>query len=215
MNCVELRASLSERDDASGAEQQAHLRSCPKCSALIRDLKLISSTAVELRASEEPSPRVWNSIQVALRQEGLIRPRPGTRSLLPSFDSRRAGARWMAPAAATLLIVIGLYMHQRSLRQQLANIETPAATLSSPAIADEDVSIAGLNDNDLLQEVEAQSPGMQAQYADNLRRANQYIQDAKSVVAANPTDAEARRSLLEAYQQKAMLFELALDRSLP
>jgi hypothetical protein len=56
---------------------------------------------------------------------------------------------------------------------------------------------------------------MQAQYTDNLRRVNEYIQDAESVIAANPDDEEARRSLMEAYQQKAMLFELAMDRSLP
>jgi predicted kinase len=67
----------------------------------------------------------------------------------------------------------------------------------------------------LWQEVADESPALQAQYADNLRRVNQYIQDAKSVVADNPNDDEARRSLMEAYQQKAMLFELAMDRSLP
>jgi hypothetical protein len=44
---------------------------------------------------------------------------------------------------------------------------------------------------------------------------NEYIRDAKAVVVANPNDDEARRSLMEAYQQKAMLFELAMDRSLP
>lgn len=216
MNCDELRASLSERDDAGSVEQRAHLRSCRQCSALVRDLNLIASTAVELRAAEEPSPRVWNSIQLALRQEGLIRPQPSGRSLLPSFDSGWGWARWLAPAAATLLIVIGIYIHQRSLRQQLASeMQPPAVSSSSAGIDDAELSIAGLNDDDLLQEIGAQQPGMQAQYADNLRRVNQYIQDAKSVVDANPTDAEARRSLLEAYQQKAMLFELAMDRSLP
>ena len=56
---------------------------------------------------------------------------------------------------------------------------------------------------------------MQAQYTDNLRHVNEYIRDAKDVVAANPNDEEARRSLMEAYQEKAMLFELAMDRSLP
>jgi hypothetical protein len=34
-------------------------------------------------------------------------------------------------------------------------------------------------------------------------------------VEANPDDEEARRSLLEAYQEKAMLFDMAMDRSLP
>jgi hypothetical protein len=77
------------------------------------------------------------------------------------------------------------------------------------------MAVAGLNDDDLLQEVAQLSPDVKAQYADNLKHVNEYIQDAKSVVAANPNDEEARRSLLEAYQEKAMLFELAMDRSLP
>jgi hypothetical protein len=34
-------------------------------------------------------------------------------------------------------------------------------------------------------------------------------------VEADPNDEEARRSLMEAYQQKAMLFDMAMDRSLP
>jgi hypothetical protein len=78
-----------------------------------------------------------------------------------------------------------------------------------------DVAIAGLNDDDLLQEISAQAPAMRQEYADNLRRVNEYIHDAKDIVASNPNDEEARRSLMEAYQEKAMLFELAMDRSLP
>jgi len=74
---------------------------------------------------------------------------------------------------------------------------------------------ASLKDDDLLQGISQQSPALQATYTDNLRRVNQYIRDAKSTVDADPSDQDARRSLMEAYQQKAMLFELALDRSLP
>ena len=77
------------------------------------------------------------------------------------------------------------------------------------------MQVAGLNDDDLLQEVSQQAPALREQYADNLRRVNAYIEDAKTIVAANPDDEDARRSLMDAYQEKAMLFELALDRSLP
>jgi hypothetical protein len=66
-----------------------------------------------------------------------------------------------------------------------------------------------------LQEISAQAPAMRQEYADNLRHVNEYIHDAKDIVASNPNDEEARRSLMEAYQEKAMLFELAMDRSLP
>jgi hypothetical protein len=74
---------------------------------------------------------------------------------------------------------------------------------------------ADLKDDDLLQGISQQPAAVKATYTDNLRRVNEYIHDAKSTVDANPNDEDARRSLMEAYQQKAMLFELALDRSLP
>ncbi len=246
MNCVELQESLAEIEDGSRADQRAHLKTCAECSALVADLNLIASSAIdlreaeepsprvwnsieiavrqleaelnliassaiELREAEEPSPRVWNSIEIALRQEGLIRPPRSSRSLLPSLSSRWAWARWMVPAAAVLLIAVGVYVRQHSLAQQLA---TDLATHPASA-AVSDVAIAGLNDDDLLQEVSEQTPAMKAQYADNLRSVNEYIQDAKGNVDANPNDEEARRSLLEAYQEKAMLFELAMDRTQP
>lgn len=114
----------------------------------------------------------------------------------------------MAPAAALLLVSLGIYLRQHSQTSETAVQSTAPTTIVS------DAAIAGLNDEDLLQEVAQQSPAMQEQYADNLRHVNQYIQDAKNTVAADPNDEEARRSLMEAYQEKAMLFELALDRSL-
>jgi len=216
MNCVELQKSLAEIEDGSSSEQQAHLKSCLECSTLVSELNLIASSGIELRAVEEPSPRVWNSIEVALRQEGLIHApqashsRP-SHSLIPSFGSRWGWTRWAVPVAAALLITVGIYFHQRSRPVQVAqNTAQPAfaVAVSSPMVA-------GLNDNDLLEEISQEAPALRAQYQDNLRRVNQFIEDAKSDVAANPNDAEARRTLVEAYQQKAMLFELALDRSLP
>jgi hypothetical protein len=219
MNCVELQASLAEMEDGSSAahtsQQRSHLKTCPECSALVAELNLIASTAIELRGANEPSPRVWNSIEIALRQEGLIRPQRASRSLLPSFSSRWAWARWALPVAAALLITVGVYVRQHSLAQQLA--DDMAKPVGSGNVSGDvsDTAVAGLNDDDLLQEVAQMSPAMQAQYADNLRHVNDYIRDAKGVVAADPNDEEARRSLMEAYQEKAMLFELAMDRSLP
>ena len=74
MNCVELQASLAEIESARSVEQRDHLKTCPDCSALVAELDFIIAAAGDLRAADEPSPRVWNSIEIALRQEGLIRP---------------------------------------------------------------------------------------------------------------------------------------------
>ncbi len=247
MNCVELQASLVEIEDGSSAAQQAHLKTCPGCSALVAELNMIAASAIELRAADEPrpqvwhsikvelgrmeaelnliaasatelreadepSPRVWNSIAIALRQEGLIHPPRSNRSLLPSLSSRWYWTRWMVPAAAILLLSVGLYLrpHRSAPVQVAKNVIQPVVPN-----AVSDAAIAGLNDDDLLQEVSEQTPAMRAQFAENLRRVNEYIQDAKNVVATDPNDEEARRSLMEAYQEKAMLFELAMDRSLP
>jgi|SRR5579862_8563831 len=212
MTCVELQASLTENENANSSEQRAHLKNCPDCSALVADLLVIACTAGELRAVEEPSSRVWNGIEAALRREGLIRPQRPKGSLLPAFSGSWGWTRWMLPVAAGLLVTVGILIRQHSASHQLASNENPAQPALSEAGSDLG---AGLNDADLMQEVEQQPVALQAEYSESLRRANQYIADAKNVLAADPNDEEARRALMEAYQQKAMLFEFALDRSLP
>lgn len=206
MTCLELRESLVEQEDGSKPEQRAHLKNCPECATLVADLLVIACAAGELRAAHEPSPRVWNSIEIALRQEGLIKPQHSRHSLLPSFGSSWGWSRWLVPVAALLLITAGIYVRQNSRSQTIASNERPA--VATPASD-------GLNDDDLLQGISQQPPALQATYTDNLHRVNQYIHDAQNTVDADPNDEDARRSLMEAYQQKAMLFELALDRSLP
>jgi len=110
MNCVELQQSLAEVEDGSTPEQSTHLKTCPACSELLQELNLIVAGASELQASDEPSPRVWNSIEIALRQEGLIRPQPSAPpSDVPSFSARWGSARWLVPAAAMLLLLVGIY----------------------------------------------------------------------------------------------------------
>lgn len=211
MTCVELQESLAENEKANNAAQRAHLKDCPHCSALVAELLVIACAAGELRAANEPSARVWNSIEIALRKEGVIRPQRATRSLLPALSS--GWGRWLIPVAAALLFTAAILVRQHLPARQIANNEYAAGSTAS--VAEPDAAVAGLNDDDLIQEIALQSPAQQAQYTENLRRVNQYILDAKSTIAADPNDEDAHRSLMEAYQQKSMLFELALDRSLP
>jgi hypothetical protein len=205
MNCVELQQSLAGVDDGSSVEQRAHLRGCPACSTLVKELDLIIAAAGELRAADEPSPRVWNSIEIALRQEGLIRPRAG-RQLVPSFSARWGAARWLVPAAAMLLLAVGIYVRRESV---------PHQSVQQGSVATPVVSASDLDDADLMQEVAANAPTMKTQYEQNLRQVNESIREAQGLVDESPNDEEARRSLMDAYQQKSMLFEMAMDRSQP
>jgi hypothetical protein len=206
MDCVELQQSLAEVEDGSSVEQRAHLRGCQACSALVRELDLIVAAAGELRAADEPSPRVWNSIEIALRREGLIRSSRTGWPLVPSFRARWGAARWLVPAAAMLLVALGIYVRRESIPNQLAK----QASVVTPA-----VSASDLDDADLMQEVAANAPAMKPQYEENLRWVNESIRDAQGAVDDSPNDEDARRSLMDAYQQKSMLFEMAMDRSLP
>src|SRR5260370_24005914 len=95
MNCVELQQSLAEVEDGSSIDQRAHLRGCAACSALVGELDLIIAAAGELRAAEDPSPRDWNSIEIALRQERPIPPSPAGHPPVPSF----CAPRWRGPWA--------------------------------------------------------------------------------------------------------------------
>jgi hypothetical protein len=201
MNCVELQQSLAEAEDISGWEQKTHLRECPACSALVRELNLIVAAASQLQGADEPSPRVWNSIEFALRQEGLIRPQ---RAVVSSFSVRWGAARWLVPAAAMLLLALGIYMRRESRPNHVG--EQTSVVVANPS---------ELNDEDLMQEIAENEPAMQTQYAESLRQVNQSIREAQGVVDESPNDAEARRSLMDAYHQKSMLFEMAMTRSLP
>jgi hypothetical protein len=211
MTCVELQESLIENDSGGSAAQRAHLKDCPHCAGLVADLLVIACAAGDLRAAHEPGPHVWNSIENTLRREGIIKPF-AQRSLLPSLPGSWGWASWALPVAAIVLITIGILVRPHA---PSSEIRTEGITPRPASDAAMDASIAGLNDSDLLAELAEQAPTLQAQYTENLQNVNDYIRDAKHSLDANPNDDEARRALMDAYQEKAMLFELALDRSLP
>jgi hypothetical protein len=214
MTCEELQRILPDViDGGRSAEQEAHLKSCAVCSGLVSDLRLISQQARLLQASEEPSPRVWNSIEMGLRQEGLIR-QPQREPVLVR-TSRRWSPAWLLPVAAVLLIAFWVVRSQsRPGQSQMAEGSRSAAAVTAdlqpgvfPANADED--------QQLLAAVGTSSPATRASYEANLQDVNAYIRDAATSVANDPNDEEARQSLMEAYDQRAMVYEMAMDRSLP
>ncbi|MGD0181195.1 MAG: hypothetical protein ABSC15_15395 [Terriglobales bacterium] len=177
MTCEEFKRVLPELGSGHGIEQEEHLRSCCACSDLVADLNAISKEARFLKGSEDPSPWVWNSIEVALRQEGLIR-QPQLQHLQTPAPMLGWRLRWLVPLAATLLIVFGALIYQRGTGQP-------------------------------------QTPSMRATYEADLRSVNAYIRDAEQSAHSDPNDEVAQQYLRNAYEQKAMVYEMALDRSLP
>jgi hypothetical protein len=219
MTCAEFQRELPDfLEEGGGSELQAHLNVCPICSELVASLESIVKEARMLQASVEPSPRVWNSIEIVLRQEGLIR-RPqaaGQRSILRSLTRRWGVAAWLVPAAAMLLVGSAFFLYQRPGRShQIADnshvLPPGVRVMSVPPISGNG---SDPSDEQLLQEVSARAPLMRAAYESNLRDVNAYIRDAQDSVNANPNDEEAQQALMDAYGQKSMIYEMALDRSL-
>ena len=66
-------------------------------------LQSIIQEAQYLQATDEPSPRVWNSIEIILRQEKIIREPRARHSILPSLRQRWGIAAWLVPAAAAVV----------------------------------------------------------------------------------------------------------------
>ena len=206
MTCEEFERVLPELGRGHSIEQEAHLKSCSACSDLVADLNAISQQARFLQGSEEPSPWVWRSIEVSLRQEGLIREGGLERPRIPAA-SLGWRLRWLVPLAAALLVGFGALMHQQHRTGLGAEQRPPQVGVVADAMANDDVQ--------LLNTVSARMPSMRASYEANLRSVNAYIRDAEQSAHSDPNDEVAQQYLRNAYEQKAMVYEMALDRSLP
>ncbi len=68
--CADFQSLMPERIGAGeDLGEYAHLQSCDRCRALVRDLQYIAEAAAELmRVEEEPRDELWFQIQWAIEQ---------------------------------------------------------------------------------------------------------------------------------------------------
>jgi len=217
MNCVEFESVLPEfLEGVHTSEQQAHLDSCPACSGLLSDLNLISSQAKLLLAADEPRPAVWNALEARLRSEGLIRDFEPVPVLVPFKESlwHRWRAAWLVPVAATLAIVAGLKLYHPAGAGDNAPIAKQRPVVTEPATRGVSARAAvSSEDQQWLNSVAARPPAVQASFRADLDNANSFIRDAEASLRDDPNDAYTQQMLINAYEQKQMLYELAVDRS--
>jgi hypothetical protein len=72
MTCAEFQEKLPELFESNvDLNNDAHLKECENCAALVRDLQYIATQAKMLLPIHAPSPAVWNNIQSALKKEGI------------------------------------------------------------------------------------------------------------------------------------------------
>ena len=210
MNCVDFQRVLPEvMESGGGTEETAHLHSCAICSDLVQDLKYIAEAARMLVPMQDPSPRVWESIEKSLEHEGLIRPSRGTVRLEPFLipGARRGNLYGWAGISALALVAITMLVFNR--------LHTPASVGESGInITQGNIPTqAEVSDDDkpLLSAVAQKNPAMGETYKKKLHNAEAYISEAKHSVQQNPGDAFARQQLMNAYQQRAVVYETAVS----
>ena len=210
MNCQQFQEVLPYIIESGGnTEEEEHLRTCPACAGLVDDLQYIATQAKLLLPMHDPSPRVWTGIEQALRHQGLIQEGRlslmGQAIVLPAQTKSWTPVGWVMAAAALMAFSVLLIMY----RPQL-----PTAPSSAQNISVQPASLPA-DDQQLVRQVSERAPDVRTAYEDSLRAVNVYISDAEQAVARNPQDAAAREQLMDAYQQKEVLYQMATARSLP
>jgi Putative zinc-finger len=68
------------------------------------------------------------------------------------------------------------------------------------------------DDQQFLSAVSTRAPALRATYENQLQAVNADIRETQAYVNRNPGDVDARQHLMDAYEQKALLYQIALDR---
>lgn len=114
----------------------------------------------------------------------------------------------------------GTQAAQQPAAQQVAQqpAATPAAqipTRQAPQVPPEQARVSpppSADDQQFLSEVSSRAPTMRTNYENQLQAVDNEIRETQAYIDQHPGDVDARQHLLEVYQQKAMLYQMALER---
>ncbi|HMC31242.1 MAG TPA: hypothetical protein VKL99_10450 [Candidatus Angelobacter sp.] len=210
MNCQQFQEVLPYIIESGGKpEEEEHLKTCPACTALVDDLRYIAEQAKLLLPMHDPNARVWNNIEQSLQQEGLLP--EGRMSRLGHITKTSTQTKswttlgWAMALTATIVFAVVLTNYKP---QQLPSSQLSAQNTSEPSSMNGD-------DQQLVSQLAQADPDARGAYESSLREVNSYIADAQEAAHQDPDDTSAQQLLLNAYQQKEMLYQMAIARSLP
>jgi hypothetical protein len=212
MNCQQFQEILPYMIESGGSKsEEEHLRTCQSCAELVRDLRYIAEQAKLLLPMREPSPQVWNNIEQSLQREGMLTEgRLSPPGHIKNYSTAQTKSwtplGWILALAATIAFTNLVIHYQARLPGSAASAQNGGAP---------SVSITENDDQQLVSTLSQQDPVVGRAYDTGLKEANAYITDAQQAVNRDPQDPMAQQQLLEAYQQKEMLYQMATARSLP
>jgi len=212
MNCQQFQEVLPYIIESGGKpEEEEHLKTCASCAALVQDLLYIAEQAKLLLPMRDPSPKVWNNIEQSLQREGLLpegrMSRQGHITKTPTQTKSWTPLGWAMALTATIVFAFVLINYKP---QQLPPNQISAQNTSEPS----SISMSS-DDQQLVSQLALADPDARGAYETSLREVNSYIADAQAAAQRDPDDADAQEQLLDAYQQKELLYQMAIARSMP
>src|SRR5438270_7512137 len=206
MQCKEVEVVLEREGFVPvPTAARAHLSGCSSCRNLIADLTAIVATAHLLPAEVDPPARVWTSLRSQLQQEGIIRSAASRTGWLSFSDFFRPRV-WATAALGLLIIAAAALQFQRPATQ-------PTEARNSDENIYENTSLTLNNDEAHLPAMQlAGSSRMDVSLRQNLDIVDKFILDCEQRVKEEPQDELTREYLSGAYQQKAELISVMMDR---
>ncbi len=207
MQCHEFEQVLEQQEARQlPADAATHLNDCRQCRALVADLEAIQAAARDLAAAEpEPPERVWISLRAQLEAEGLIR--------AEEKPARRAGWLAILPRPALAGVYLSLLLAAAVLLGTRANLPQPGV---SPVVAQRATAALDSQLNTVekrtVSALHQHDPAVTASLRRNLDIVDNFIALCEKSVREEPQNALAREYLYGAYQQKADLLAVMMER---
>jgi hypothetical protein len=217
MYCEQFEEVLAQQPGGPlPLDATSHLAACGRCRLVREDLLAIELAAQEWGSQElAPPSRVWASIQAQLQAEGLFAPP------VPVAEAGWLAHLWnwaprleLAGAYVLLMLVAaGLagYQFAPSASSSLDNPAT-AVEVSKPTLDRLDATLDG-NMQRVVASFTPDEDSVALSIQQNMRIVDNLIAVCEKTVREHPGDPLAREYLYGAYQQKADLLAVAMDRS--
>jgi anti-sigma-K factor RskA len=210
MQCRELDLFFEQEGLAPlSAAARQHLSECHACRHFFDDVTGIVALAHQLPAEVEPPEHIWVSIRTELIRVGTIRGFSGEREAAPwwqSFTELFRNRGWATAAVAMVMILVAFLLNSKPREQILQVQEDPyASTVTALSQQEHDLANMQLAST---RETSAVDTSLQQ----NLQQVNEFIADCERRVREEPSDELAREYLTNAYEQKAQLLSVMMDR---
>jgi hypothetical protein len=218
MSCHELDRILERDPDGPLPDAIAiHVAGCADCRALEADFQAIGAAALELAQEEVAPPEwLWTRIRAELEAEGRIREPESAREPI------RAGwwAAFQRPAIAGAVLGVAFIVAGLLGTGGVTTPLTTSAVLETPSAPELQAQAAESQTAGSLDASEAtivSLPQRDPQVAEELHHdlgvIDNFIAVCEKSVQEQPDNEMAREYLYDAYQQKAQLLAVAMDRS--